>query len=117
MRKFKTGATRDNDTGKPDYDGFLSEYAVPAFGRYMHRHRLQADGKLRDSDNWKRGMPKEQYIKSLWRHVIDLWREWRGDRNAEKLEDLCCACMFNIQGFLHELLKEENNAVHPEKRS
>ena len=52
MRNFDTGATRDTDKGKNDYEGFYSPLVVEAFGDYMTKHQLQADGKLRDSDNW-----------------------------------------------------------------
>lgn len=54
MRSFESGATRDSDESKHDYDGFLSYPALVAYGAYMHMHRLQEDGKLRDSDNWQR---------------------------------------------------------------
>src|ERR1700754_2521147 len=39
IRQFSTGATRDTDAGKVDYEGFLSPYALKAFGEYMDRHR------------------------------------------------------------------------------
>lgn len=59
MREFRTGATRDNDEGKYDYEGFYHPLVVKRFGQYMDKHRKQADGKLRDSDNWQKGIPKE----------------------------------------------------------
>ena len=52
MRTFDTGATRDTDSDKLDFDGFLSPLALEAFAEYMHRHRQVADGSLRASDNW-----------------------------------------------------------------
>lgn len=112
MRNFDTGATRDSDDYKPDFDGFLSEYAIEAYGQYMHQHRKQADGNTRSSDNWKKGIPIDQYIKSLLRHVFDLWRLHRGvdvrDRKTGEplsIMDACCGSYFNLQGYMHETLK------------
>lgn len=103
MRKFETGATRDSDENKPDYEGYYSPPVVEAFGRYMTRHRVQADGHLRDSDNWQRGIPLEAYMKSLFRHFVDAWRIHRG--GAGDMEEALCAMLFNVQGYLHEYLK------------
>ncbi len=107
MRKFKSGATRDNNEGKFDYEGFLSPIVIEAYGRYMHKHRKQADGKLRDSDNWQKGMPKDAYIKSAFRHFIDVWKEHRGFKGRDGLEEALCALLFNIQGYLYEYLKDQ----------
>jgi hypothetical protein len=107
MRNFKTGATRDTDKDKYDYEGFLSPLVIERFGEYMHKHRLQADGKLRDSDNWQKGIPKEAYMKSGWRHFMDWWKEHRGIPSREGLEDALCAILFNVSGYLHEHLKNK----------
>lgn len=76
------------------------------FGEYMQQHRLQADGELRPSDNWKAGIPKEAYMKSLWRHFMSAWKLHKGLKDPETIEDTLCAIIFNAQGYLHELLKE-----------
>jgi len=102
VRVFETGATRDTDEGKLDFDGFLSPYFLRAFAEYMHRHRVQSDGQLRASDNWQRGIPREQYRKSAWRHFFD-W--WRVHRTGGDPVELACALFFNIQGDTHEYLK------------
>ncbi len=115
MRKFKTGATRNVDFNKNDYEGFFSPLVIEEFGNYMHQHRKQADGTLRTSDNWQKGIPINAYIKSLLRHVLDLWYLHRGYKrkdssdghNITKKEALC-AILFNVQGYLFEILKEEN---------
>lgn len=109
IRKFETGATRDIDINKNDYEGFLSPLVIERYGNYMTKHRKQSDGLLRDSDNWQKGIPKEAYIKSAWRHFIDWWKEHRGFRSREGIEDALCALMFNIMGYLHEYLKEKLN--------
>lgn len=108
MRTFETGATRDTDDSKYDYEGFLSPLVIERFGQYMHTHRFQADGSVRGSDNWQKGMPKASYIKSLWRHFMDLWRLHRGlSAEGVTVEEACCAMLFNLQGYLHETLKEK----------
>ena len=104
MRKFDSGATRNVDATKPDYEGFLSPLAIVGFGRYMNKNRVQADGKLRDSDNWQKGIPPASYMKSLLRHVLDLWLHHRGfqELTTEGIDDAVYGAMFNIQGYAHE---------------
>lgn len=117
IRTFETGATRDTDIDKPDYEGFLSPLALASYGRYMTKHRKQADGQIRDSDNWQKGIPPDQYIKSAFRHFIDWWSCHRGYGSQEGLEDALCALLFNVQGYLHEVCKAErrvsNNSSPP----
>ena len=76
-RTFYTGATRDTDEGKFDYEAFNAPIVERTYASYMHENRKQVDGVLRDGDNWQKGMPRGQYMKSLIRHVFDLWYEWR----------------------------------------
>jgi hypothetical protein len=115
MRNFDTGATRDSDTNKNDYEGFLSPAVLERYGNYMTKHRVQADGKLRDSDNWQKGIPKDAYIKSLWRHFLDVWFIHRGYKRFDKqrneevtIDEALCAILFNVMGYLYEVLKEKN---------
>lgn len=108
VRQFETGATRNNDSDQLDYEGFLSPLALRAYAEYMHEHRFQADGTIRDSDNWQKGIPLESYMKSLIRHVFDLWLMWRDaphlsrEKNPQKI---LAAILFNAQGALHETVK------------
>jgi hypothetical protein len=111
MRQFDTGATRDDDQDKFDYEGFISPVVLERFAAYMHKHREQADGKLRDSDNWQKGIPISQYMKSFIRHTIDLWKAWR-KADVDAMEELACAVMFNIQGLLFELLRPYESMVY-----
>ncbi len=106
MRTFETGATRDQNEDKLDYKGFLSTIAIRHFAEYMHSHRKQADGSMRDSDNWKKGIPVEAYEESLTRHVFE-WLEAleRGDR--QKAFDIAPAIWFNLQGWMHEEGKKD----------
>jgi len=116
MRNFNTGATRDEDKTKNDYEGFLHPSVIERYGDYMTKHRIQADGQLRDSDNWQRGIPKEAYIKSAWRHFLDVWfihrgyKRWDKQRNEEiTIDEALCALLFNIMGYLFEILKEKKD--------
>jgi hypothetical protein len=101
IRTFSSGATRDTDEGKLDYEGFLSPVVWQRFAQYMHKHRLQSDGKLRAGDNWQNGMPRTEYVRSLFRHFMDLWMAYR--RGLDMAEPLC-AMLFNVQGLLHEIM-------------
>jgi hypothetical protein len=119
MRVFATGATRDTDNGKNDYEGYLSPIFLEEFGDYMTKHRRQADGNLRDSDNWQKGIPSEQYMKSLIRHAKDLWMLHRGyvskrmrsempdSPRVEMIREAIGGLMFNLQGYVHEMFKAE----------
>lgn len=116
IRKFTTGATRDTTENKLDYEGFLSPIVLVRYAKYMNKHRLQPDGKLRDSDNWQKGMPKDVYMKSAWRHFMDFWLFHRGYKGRETIEDALCALIFNANGYLHELEKEKLKARDKEKK-
>lgn len=110
MRKFDSGATRDDDNGKLDYEGFLSPLVLERYAQYLHKHRLQADGKLRDSDNWQKGIPIEVYMKSKWRHFMSTWtayrlEDWSKPMIADEIEESLCAELFNTMGMLFEVLR------------
>lgn len=115
IRKFSTGATRDLDENKPDYEGFLSPLVIERYGTYMSSHRKQVDGSLRDSDNWQKGIPLPVYIKSMFRHFFDVWKLHRGYEAKDfttgksyEIDEALCALMFNVSGYLHEYLKAKN---------
>ena len=105
IRSFDTGATRDQDTSKLDYEGFLSPLVITRYAEYMHKNRVQADGTLRASDNWQKGIPLDSYMKSGFRHFKDWWDNHRGLQARELVEDAICALLFNACGYLHETLK------------
>ncbi len=111
MRKFETGATRDTEEGKLDYEGFLSPLVLERYSEYMDKHRKQADGKLRDSDNWQKGIPIVTYIKSLWRHFMDLWKEHRGYGSRDGIEEALCGIIFNSMGYLFEILNDNEKQL------
>lgn len=107
MRQFETGATRNTDEGKYDYEAFMSPMVIERYAAYMHKNRIQANGQLRDGDNWQKGIPKNAYIKSAWRHFMDWWKEHRNIPTQEGIEQALCAILFNVMGYLHEHLKEQ----------
>lgn len=114
MREFDTGATRDTDEGKFDYEGFLCPLALERYAAYMHAHRKQADGNMRDSDNWQRGLPVKECVKSMFRHFVDLWKLNRNyavvdqkDDGYIDMEETCCAIIFNAFSILSTKQKEK----------
>lgn len=106
IRVFETGATRSPAEGKPDFEGYLSPLVIERYGEYMLRHAKQTDGTMRPSDNWQRGIPLSEYLKSAYRHFMDWWMIERGHVGRETLEDSLCALIFNASGYLHEVLKK-----------
>lgn len=122
LQKFSTGATR-NPAKDYDPEGFLSPLAIDAFCTYMTYHRQLADGSLRDSDNWQKGIPQASFVKSLWRHMLDVWRWHRNFSVKENIVWALCGVIFNASGLLHELLKaddfllEESLAEMEERRA
>jgi len=112
IRKFETGATRDTSVHKLDYEAFLSPIVLKRYAEYLDSHRLQADGTLRDGDNWQKGIPQDVYMKSLIRHVMDTWLVHRGNPRQAVCEDLetdLCAVIFNAMGMLFEVLNGKDS--------
>jgi hypothetical protein len=115
MRTFDTGAVRDDDHDKPDPEGFLSVPALRRYIAYMHEHRRMPDGSIRASDNWQKGIPLDAYMKSLWRHFLDVWAIHRGYQPQDHLEESLCGVIFNAMGYLHEVLRAKR--AEPEQLS
>ena len=109
VRTFAGGATRDTTVDKHDFAGFLSVMVLRRFGEYMHKHRKQSDGQLRDSDNWKKGMPRRVFAESLLRHALDVVGYITDDDDRvisqDDLEEALMALIFNAQGLAREVLK------------
>ena len=113
VRTFASGATRDILGNKLDYEAFLSPRALRCYAEYMHSHRIQTDGTMRDGDNWQRGIPLNQYMKSLYRLTQDAHAVHRdvptfdaNDGHQFDIKELLCAILFNAFGYLHEYLRK-----------
>ena len=109
-REFETGATRDGDKDKFDYEGFLSPLVLRAYAEYLHKHRVMKDGTTRASDNWQQEFGKEHYdvcMKSLLRHVIDLWLFHDGYKGRDTIQDALSAIIFNASAYLYKLEKDK----------
>ena len=109
MRKTKTGAIRNNDKGKIDYV-HISSIADRCFCEYMHAHMTQADGKIREADNWKKGMPFKWYKKSFLGHIQDVKMLMEGnnvmeDGKAIEIFEALMGAKFNMDGMIHTLMK------------
>lgn len=115
MRTFDTGATRNADDNRLDYEGFLHPAVLKAFSEHMHVNRRQADGQLRDSDNWQKGIPKDAYMKSMWRHFHEVWQLHRDTGTADI--SALSALLFNVMGYMFEELVETGEATRPDRES
>ena len=123
LRKFKSGANRDTAEGKIDPEGFFDPLVITAFSEFMHEHRKQTDGNLRDSDNWQNGFTRASIMKSMWRHLLDVWRMHRGHppfssdhaeiwkTNPKKaLVHALCGVYFNAAAYMREILLGRDNS-------
>jgi hypothetical protein len=117
LRAYDSGAVRDAAEGKNDYEGALCPLTLEAYGDYMRAKQIRlSDGTLRSSDNWQLGMSQSDYLKSLWRHFLQLWKLHRGhpvidEKTGHRVtrRDACCAILFNVFGYLRGVLLEERD--------
>ena len=119
MRKFDTGATRDTTEGKLSYVKALSPIVLRRYVQYLDAHRKQADGTMRDFDNWKQGIPIDAYFDGLGRHFLTIWLLEQGfsaedNHGPVDIEDTLCAIIFNASGWLHELIKDKKKSAEVE---
>lgn len=116
-RIFPTGAYRNDNKGKFNYDGFINPAVENSFARYMHGHRKMEDGSLRDADNWQKGFSVDEIMQSLLRHVMDVHLLHRGyeviDEKGEKitLEECLNGVKFNINAYILQLINEKKSKV------
>jgi len=112
MRAFETGATRDLDTDKPDFEACLSPLVLERYAKYIRECSYLPDGTQRPDDNWQKGIPKNSYMKSLLRHVMHVWALHDGYSVEDKgksvdIESALCAVLFNTMGYLFECVKNK----------
>ena len=108
---FSTGAYRDSDKDKIDFEGHLSPLALDVLGRYMHKHRFLRDGSVRASDDWQLGFDDASFVKPGMRHFMAVWRIMRGWPAEESLEDAFGGWLFNANGLAHQLEKRRIEAA------
>lgn len=111
IRKFKSGANRNSDSGKLEYYGFNHPIVDLSFAKYMHHHRKLEDGTLRDSDNWWKGFPTRVIIESLSRHIQDvkmIYAGYKVTENGEQvtLEEAINGAKFNLNALQLDNLKD-----------
>jgi len=113
IRAYETGAIRDSVDGKYNYAGFLHPLVVNQFAKYMHKHRVQPDGGLRDADNWQKGIPSKDCLEGLFRHFMDVWSHFNDIqpidfKTGEKvsLVEALCAMSFNINAMILNEIKD-----------
>ncbi len=111
LRKSDTGAIRNSDVDKINYQGALSPLVLESYGQYIQKHSLLPDGTRRNNKNWQKlfGTPKEHRqvcIESAWRHFIDLLKEHDGYDSQDGIDEALGGLMFNIQAYWFSLLKE-----------
>ncbi len=107
MRTFDSGATRNSDDDKLDYEGFLNPLVLEMYASYMHRNRFLETGEVRGSDNWQLGLPLDVVMKSAYRHFQDWHLEHRGYESREGVKDALCGLLFNVQSYLLTVLEQE----------
>lgn len=110
IRTFDTGATRSPLGNKLAYSRFFDARVLKRYAEYMHEHRKQTDGELRDPDNWKNGIPQDSYVDSMYRHFMDVWLWSQGyfGEMTEEIETALCALMFNVHGLLFEVMRDSD---------
>ncbi len=96
MRKFTTGAVRDNDDTKTDFIETISWTAFERYAKYMTGKK-----KKYGSGNFKKGITDESYEQSLLRHVHKYIVNKHEGGNEEKEEDHLSAILFNTFGLIH----------------
>lgn len=113
MRTFESGATRDDDHRKLDFEGSLSPQVLWEVAAYMERCSTLPDGSVRPADNWKRGWDRDVSLKSLLRHVMDLWLLHHGcaiprpeDGHVPTMTDALGGAFFNVQAYWLRWLEE-----------
>ena len=97
LRKFKTGAVRDDDTKKEDYIETISWTAMKRYAQYMTSKKAKYG-----EGNFKKGIPIEAYEQSLVRHLQKYLANKYEGGTIEKDEDHLSAILFNTFGIIHE---------------
>ena len=104
MRTFNTGANRDSDEGKLDYEAYLSPIVLQRFAEYMLKNATLPDGSVRSGDNWQKGFGDDHLdvcMKSLMRHLMDMWLFHRGFKGRDSMDEAIYGALFNLMAYAH----------------
>jgi hypothetical protein len=96
ITQFKTGAIRDSQEGKTDYNETISWTALNRYARYMTGKKAKYG-----AGNFKKGIETWSYVQSMLRHVDKWMRNTYEEGNDEKDEDHLSAIVFNVFGIMH----------------
>lgn len=111
-REFDTGAKRDEDLSKLDFEGFLHPLVLKRYCEHMNKFRIMRDGSVRSTDNWQQLFGDKHYdvcMKSLMRHAMDMWMEHRGIPSREGMEAAINGILFNAMAYAYAYYLEHPN--------
>ncbi len=94
IRHFDTGAVRGSG-GKFDFPEYISPFMIFRFAEHMRKNATKYG-----AGNWKKGIPREEYFKSLCRHFFMIFMEETEGVKMEPESDHLSAMIFNIQGMI-----------------
>lgn len=94
IRKFETGAVRGSG-GKFDFPEYISAHLLFRYAEHMKKNVIKYG-----AGNWKKGIPREEYFKSLCRHFFMVFMEETEGIRMEPESDHLAALIFNIQGMM-----------------
>lgn len=100
---YETGAIRET-VGKVDLVEGVSWLAMNRFATYMTGLQTKYG-----RGNWKKGIPIEDYERSLARHLTKYLAHKYDGVDLEPGWDHLSAIMFNVMGILHEEEKAKFN--------
>ena len=95
MKKTKNGMIREDKSSKPIYFHYLPVEVLERYGEHM----LEGAKKHGSGNFLKGGYGKDNYLDSLYRHLLSL-------KKGDTSEDHAASVMFNIIGYMWEDYQE-----------
>jgi hypothetical protein len=100
QRVFETGAMRNSGKNKLHFASCFDPRILNDYAQFIRTSNKDK----RDDANWKLGIPVDEALQSLLRHVVDLWMLVEGfqperpeDYTLPTVEEACAAIWFNTQ--------------------
>jgi hypothetical protein len=108
IRKFKSGAIRDNEDQKEDYIETISWSAMKRYAKFMTAMKSKYG-----EGNFKKGINDSSYERSAVRHIQKYLENKYELGNCEIELDHLSAVIFNVLGLIHneEMRKKDKNYV------